>query len=79
MRLVPWANEATGQIIHDCYTKDGEPHPFSTRAVLKRILVLYEKEGLTPVIAPEMEFYLVEKNTNSRHGVKAASRAFRPS
>jgi glutamine synthetase len=64
MRLVPWANEATGQIIHDCYTKDGEPHPFSTRAVLKRILALYEKEGLTPVIAPEMEFYLVEKNTN---------------
>ena len=55
-RLVPWANETTGQIIHDCFAKDGTPHPFSTRAVLKRVLALYEKEGLTPVIAPEMEF-----------------------
>lgn len=63
-RNVPWANETTGQIIHDCYTKDGKPHPFSTRAVLKHILSLYEQEGLQPVIAPEMEFYLVEKNTN---------------
>ncbi|MGB2044370.1 MAG: glutamine synthetase family protein [Porticoccaceae bacterium] len=63
-RTVPWANETTGQIIHDCYTKDGEPHPFSTRTVLKRILKLYDAEGLTPVIAPEMEFFLVERNTN---------------
>ncbi len=63
-RIVPWANETTGQIIHDCHTKDGKPHPFSTRAVLKHILELYREEGLLPVIAPEMEFYLVEKNTN---------------
>ena len=62
MRLVPWANEATGQIIHDCYTKDGKPHPFSSRNVLKRILELYRAEGLKPVIAPEVEFYLIEKN-----------------
>jgi glutamine synthetase len=62
MRLVPWANEATGQIIHDCYTKDGKPHPFSSRNVLKRILELYRAEGLQPVIAPEVEFYLIEKN-----------------
>ena len=26
-RLVPWANETTGQIIHDCFTKGGAPHP----------------------------------------------------
>lgn len=63
-RLVPWANESTGQIIHDCFTKDGEPHPFSSRNVLKRVLALYEEAGLKPVIAPEMEFYLVEKNPN---------------
>ena len=63
-RLVPWANEVTGQIIHDCFTKDGKPHPFSSRNILKRVLALYEQEGLTPVIAPEMEFYLVEQNPN---------------
>ena len=62
MRRVPWANEPTVQIIHDCFTKDGKPHPFSSRNVLKRILVLYEAEGLKPVIAPEVEFYLIGKN-----------------
>jgi glutamine synthetase len=63
-RLVPWANESTGQIIHDCFTKEGKPHPFSSRNLLKRVLALYEEEGLTPIIAPEMEFYLVEQNPN---------------
>ncbi len=62
MRLVPWANERTAQIIHDCFTKSGDPHPFSTRNVLKRILGLYEQEGWRPVVAPEMEFYLIERN-----------------
>jgi glutamine synthetase len=69
-RTVPWANESTGQIIHDCYTKDGKPHPFSTRAVLKRVLDLYKEAGLEPVIAPEMEFYLVEKNPDPSMALK---------
>ena len=70
MRSVPWANEPTVQIIHDCFTKDGKPHPFSSRNVLKRILALYEAEGLKPVIAPEVEFYLIEKNTDPDSALK---------
>jgi glutamine synthetase len=64
LRVVPWAREPTAQIIHDCYTMDGELHPLSTRNVLRKVLKLYEDEGLTPVVAPEMEFYLVDKNTD---------------
>ncbi|MEH6515377.1 MAG: glutamine synthetase family protein [Halioglobus sp.] len=64
MRIVPWAREPTAQIIHDCYTQDGEPHPLATRNILRKVLKLYEDEGLKPVVAPEMEFYLVDKNTN---------------
>lgn len=62
MRLVPWAREPTAQIIHDCFTQDGRPHPLATRNVLRNVLALYEAEGLTPVVAPEVEFYLVSKN-----------------
>jgi glutamine synthetase len=62
MRLVPWVKDPTGQIIHDCYTREGEPHPLATRNVLKRVLALYSAEGWRPVIAPEVEFYLVQKN-----------------
>ena len=64
LRLVPWAREPTAQIIHDCLTQEGEPHPLSTRNVLKRVLALYEARGMQPVIAPEVEFYLVSRNTD---------------
>lgn len=62
MRVVPWAREPTAQIIHDCYTMDGKLHPLSTRNVLRKVLDLYEQEGLRPVVAPEVEFYLVARN-----------------
>jgi glutamine synthetase len=64
-RLVPWVEDPTAQIIHDCVTSEGEPHPLASRNVLKSVLALFEKEGLEPVVAPELEFYLVKKNTNS--------------
>ena len=64
LRRVPWAREPTAQIIADCYKTDGTPHPLSTRNVLKYILKLYEEAGLRPVVAPEVEFYLVHKNTD---------------
>ena len=62
MRLVPWATDPTGQIIHDCYTRAGELHPLATRSLLKRILELYAAEGWQPVVAPEVEYYLIQRN-----------------
>ena len=62
MRLVPWADEPTAQIIHDCYLREGGLHPLSTRNVLRKVLKLYEAEGWQPIVAPEVEFYLVQKN-----------------
>jgi glutamine synthetase len=64
MRLVPWAREPTAQIIHDCYTMAGELHPLSTRNVLRKVLWLFEEQGLQPVVAPEVEFFLVARNTD---------------
>ena len=64
LRVVPWAREPTAQIICDCYRQDGELHPLSTRNVLRRVLDLYAAEGLKPVVAPEVEFFLVDRNTN---------------
>ena len=72
LRLVPWANEPTAQVINDCYTVDGELHPLSCRSVLRKVLALYEKEGLKPVIAPEVEFYLIQKNTDPDYELKPA-------
>ena len=60
VRPVPWAKEPTAQIIHDCERFDGSAVDLSPRHVLKRILKCYEQEGWAPIVAPEMEFYLVQ-------------------
>ncbi|KAF1719698.1 glutamine synthetase family protein [Pseudoxanthomonas wuyuanensis] len=64
VRMVPWAADPTAQVIHDCYTKDGKPHDLAPRNVLRRVLDAYAEEGLRPVVAPELEFFLVQKNTD---------------
>lgn len=64
VRMVPWASDPTAQIIHDCYTRDGRPHDLAPRNVLRRVLDLYDSLGLRPVVAPELEFFLVQKNTD---------------
>ena len=64
VRIVPWATDPTAQVIHDCYDKHGVLVPFAPRSVLRRVCGLFEAEGWTPVVAPELEFYLVARNTD---------------
>lgn len=63
-RAVPWADDVTMQVICDMSDREGKPVPYAPRNVLKRVLALYEKRGLTPIVAPEMEFYLTKPNHN---------------
>ncbi|MEQ9259327.1 MAG: glutamine synthetase family protein [Roseovarius sp.] len=58
----PWTGDWTLQVIHDAFDRDMQPIPFSPRNVLKRVVKLYEQQGLKPVVAPEMEFFLVARN-----------------
>lgn len=58
----PWTADVTLQVIHDVNDQQGNPVPMAPRNVLKRIVGLYEAEGWTPIVAPEMEFFLVARN-----------------
>lgn len=58
----PWAETPTIQVVHDVVDADGAPVPTAPRNVLKRVVKLFEDEGLTPVVAPEMEFFLIARN-----------------
>ena len=64
LRQVPWAAENVALVIHDCQNFDGTPVGLSPRAVLRKVLKLYEERGWQPVVAPEMEFYLVARSSN---------------
>jgi len=65
LRVVPWAAEPTAQIIHDCFYADGSPVEMSPRYVLRRVLKLYAERGWAPIVAPELEFYLVKPNVDA--------------
>ena len=65
VRAVPFAAKPSAMIIHDCYHFDGSPVEVAPRQVLRRVLDLYRKKGWTPVVAPEMEFYLVKPNIDA--------------
>lgn len=65
IRMVPWAAEPTAQIIHDCFHADGSPVEATSRYVLRRVLECYREKGWQPVIAPELEFYLVKPNKDA--------------
>ncbi|MDZ5458342.1 glutamine synthetase family protein [Azohydromonas lata] len=64
VRIVPWATDPTAQVIHDCFDRDGRMIPFAPRSVLRRVCELFQYEGMEPVVAPELEFYLVARNTD---------------
>jgi glutamine synthetase len=64
LRKVPWYSEPTAQIICDAVDNKGNEIEVYSRGILKRVLNLYKKKGLRPIVAPEIEFYLVKKNND---------------
>ncbi len=70
VRRVPWAAEPTAQVIHDCFYSDGRRVKMAPREVLKHVLDLYAQRGWEPVVAPELEFYLVEPNVDADYPLK---------
>ncbi len=66
----PWAADGTLQVIHDAFDQKGRPVAFSPRNVLRRVMSLYEAEGWTPIVAPEMEFYLVARNIDPAKSIE---------
>ncbi len=66
----PWTGDWTLQVIHDAYDRRENPVPFAPRNVLRRVVDLYHKQGLKPVVAPEMEFFLVARNIDPARDIE---------
>ncbi|RID92608.1 glutamine synthetase [Gemmobacter lutimaris] len=66
----PWTADVTLQVIHDAQDQQGNPVAFSPRNVLKRVVDLFKAEGWTPVVAPEMEFFLTARNTDPNQPIQ---------
>lgn len=64
LKPVPWSSVPRAMAIHDCVELNGAPCEFAPRSILKKILARYQEKGLTPVVAPEIEFYLTAPNVD---------------
>ena len=70
LSIVPWASDPTAQVIHDAYHQDGRPVDIAPRQVLRRVIDLYKHKGWRAIVAPELEFYLVERNQDPDYPLK---------
>ncbi|RWX75975.1 glutamine synthetase [Neorhizobium lilium] len=57
---MPWAPAGSVQVLATMHEMDGTPSFIDPRAILAAMLERYRKRGLTPVVATELEFYVVE-------------------
>ena len=57
---VPWATKPTGQALFRLSSDDGQPFFADPRAVLERALRPLQDMHLNPVMATELEFYLLD-------------------
>ena len=64
LTLVPWEDDPTAQVVCDIHDSAGRPVGITPRNVLRNVLARYEKRGWHPVVAPEIEFYLVKQNVD---------------
>ncbi len=64
LRPVPWSTDPAASVFLDCYRSDGSPVDTSPRGVLRSVLGKYEAQGWVPVVAPEVEFYLLNAHSD---------------
>lgn len=76
-RCVPWRDGDYGQVVCETLDKQGEPIAYDPRNILKRVLMRYAEAGLEPVVAPEVEFYLIKPVTELVMPIEAAAGADR--
>ena len=64
LRPVPWSTDPAASVFMDCYHRDGSKVRQSPRAVLRSVMAKYDSRGWSPVVAPEVEFYLLSPHSD---------------
>ncbi len=58
---VPWQDHGVAQAQITMHERDGRPFRSDPRHLLQRVLARFAPLGLTPVVAIELEFYLIDR------------------
>ncbi len=68
-----WIGDDTAEVMLAMHELDGRPCDLDPRVVLQRVLARFAADGLTPVIACELEFYLVDARRSRDGGIRRAA------
>jgi glutamine synthetase len=63
---VPWHDHAVAQAQITMHEVDGSPFYADPRHLLARVLQRFRSQGLVPVVAVELEFYLIDRERDAR-------------
>jgi glutamine synthetase len=66
---VTWLTRPTTQVLLNMVEQDGTPFYGDPRQVLSRVAGFFTEAGLQPVLAAELEFYLINKRNSPRDPV----------
>jgi glutamine synthetase len=73
LTLAPWLGDDVAQVITSLYELDGTANDLDPRHVLRGVLDRFAADGLTPVVACELEYYLVDAARNAEGGIDLAA------
>ncbi|MFZ9905069.1 MAG: glutamine synthetase family protein, partial [Steroidobacteraceae bacterium] len=64
----PWLAKPTAQVMLSMYSLNGDPAPADPRHVLARCIERLQSKGFKPVVAVELEFYVLDEATHEPAG-----------
>jgi glutamine synthetase len=67
LRRLPW-EEGVAHVLADVFDPDGTPSAISPRTVLKRVIDRFGELGQRPIVAPELEFFVLERDGSGPQG-----------
>jgi glutamine synthetase len=59
LTMMPW-EPGVAYMVADAFNSDESPSSIAPRSVLRRVIEQYRELGLTPIVGPELEFYIAE-------------------
>lgn len=71
LSIVSWAKRKTAQVLLQTFTPEGEPFMADPRQVLKKKVAEVNARGFFPVVAFELEFYLLDPEVDWDDGMPA--------
>lgn len=76
LTMMPW-EPGVAMVIADAFNPDGSVSEVAPRSILRTVIEQYRALGLTPIVGPELEFYIAEHDESGwRRAINRTGRVY---